>query len=129
MDNAGEIATRARKFAEADGNIHFGWILKGRAVQDVWDLPGWFYGTTLRIYDPEMDAWHILWNEPVRQYYTHMIGRPEGADIVQLGKNKQGRDIRWSFREITDNSFRWIGEVRTEAGEWFRQSDLAVRRG
>src|SRR5262245_34856951 len=36
------------------GEIHFGWVLEGRAIQDVWILPGFFYGTTLRVYDPDM---------------------------------------------------------------------------
>jgi hypothetical protein len=30
------------------GEIHFGWVLEGRAIQDVWILPGVFHGTTLR---------------------------------------------------------------------------------
>jgi hypothetical protein len=42
------------------GEIYFGWALEGRAIQDVWMLPGVFYGTTPRIYDPNIDAWHIL---------------------------------------------------------------------
>ena len=46
------------------GEIHFAWVLEGRAIQDVWILPGVFYGTTLRIYDPGIDAWHILWSDP-----------------------------------------------------------------
>ena len=116
------------KFVEAEGTIVFGWVLGGRAVQDVWDLRGFFYGTTLRIYDPEIDAWHILWNEPVRQYYTHLIGRVCGEEIVQTGKNKEGRDIRWRFTEMTDNTFRWFGEVMNPDGSWFRQSDIRARR-
>ena len=38
------------------GSIHFGWVLEGRAIQDVWILPGVFHGTTLRVYDPGLDA-------------------------------------------------------------------------
>jgi catechol 2,3-dioxygenase-like lactoylglutathione lyase family enzyme len=45
------------------GEIHVGWVLQGRAIQDVWILPGVFYGTTLRVYDPTIDAWHILWSD------------------------------------------------------------------
>jgi len=55
---------------EGPGEIHFGWVLEGRAIQDVWILPGIFYGTTLRVYDPDLDAWHILWCDPLRQFYT-----------------------------------------------------------
>lgn len=79
------------------GEIHFGWVLEGRAVQDVWILPGVFCGTTLRVYDPGIDAWHILWSDPLRQHYARQIGRAQGADIVQLGTNDAGEAVRWSF--------------------------------
>src|SRR5215208_1053139 len=58
-----------------EGEIHFAWVLEGRAIQDVWILPGIFFGTTLRIYDPGLDAWHILWSDPLKQLYTRQIGR------------------------------------------------------
>src|SRR5215831_10192934 len=66
------------------GQIHFGWVLEGRAIQDVWIIPrraerrpgmpampvaGNWYGTTLRVYDPGLDAWHILWSDPATQVY------------------------------------------------------------
>jgi hypothetical protein len=34
---------------EARGEIHAGWVLEGRAIQDVWIFPGAFYGSTLRV--------------------------------------------------------------------------------
>jgi hypothetical protein len=49
------------------GEVHFGWILDGRAVQDVWmtydekskrAIP---VGTTIRVYDPSTDAWQSTW--------------------------------------------------------------------
>ena len=48
------------------------------------------YGTTLRTYDPRIDAWHIQWTDPVTQTYFTMIGRKEGDTIVQLGKSPDG---------------------------------------
>jgi hypothetical protein len=111
------------------GEIHFGWVLEGRAIQDVWILPGVFYGTTLRVYDPTIDAWHILWNDPVRQYYSRQIGRAQGSDIVQLGKNDAGETLRWSFTQITPDSFRWTGERSRNDGEtWQLQADYRARR-
>jgi hypothetical protein len=111
------------------GEIRFGWALEGRAIQDVWILPGVFYGTTLRIYDPGIDAWHIIWSDPLRQYYTRQIGRAQGADIVQLGKTDTGVAVRWTFTEITPDSFRWLGE-RSADGEmtWELQADFRARR-
>ena len=63
------------------GEIHFGWVLEGRAIQDVWILPGLFYGTTLRVYDPGIDAWHIQWSDPVQQFYSRQIGRAGPASV------------------------------------------------
>jgi hypothetical protein len=109
------------------GEVHAGWVLEGRAIEDVWILPGTFYGTTLRVYDPGIDAWHILWSDPVRQYYARQIGRARGNDIVQEGKNDAGEAIRWSFTEITPNSFRWRGERAADDG-WRLQAEFFARR-
>src|SRR5436190_11702721 len=80
----------------AHGEIHAGWVLQGRAIQDVWMVPrlnerrpglqplpgaGNWYGTTLRIYDPNLDAWRILWNDPAINFFTQQTGRPDGPDI------------------------------------------------
>jgi hypothetical protein len=113
----------------ARGEIHAGWVLEGRAIQDVWILPGFFYGTTLRIYDPSIDAWHILWSDPLKQLYRRQIGRARGNDIVQDGQDDKGAAVRWSFSEITPNSFRWRGERSPDDGAtWQLQAEFIVRR-
>ena len=110
------------------GEIYFRWVLEGRAIQDVWILHGSFYGTTLRIYDPGLDAWHILWSDPVRQYYSRQLGRRQGNDIVQLG-TQDGVTRRWSFTDIRPDSFRWLGEVSTDEGKtWRLDSDYRATR-
>jgi catechol 2,3-dioxygenase-like lactoylglutathione lyase family enzyme len=111
------------------GTIAFGWILEGRAIQDVWILPGFFHGTTLRIYDPGLDAWHILWSDPLKQYFTRQIGRANGKDIVQEGRNDAGDLTRWRFTDITPDSFCWIGERSPDDGAtWHRQAVYQARR-
>ena len=111
------------------GEVHAGWVLAGRAIQDVWILPGFFHGTTLRIYDPGRDAWHILWNDPLKQYYARQIGRPRGDAIVQEGINDAGEATRWSFSDITPNGFRWRGERSCDGGAtWELQAELMFRR-
>jgi hypothetical protein len=111
------------------GEIHFGWVLQGRAIQDVWIFPGAFFGSTLRVYDPGLDAWHILWSDPVKNYFTRQIGRARGQDIEQNGTNEQGEPIRWSFTDITRNSFHWIGE-RAPPGstEYQLQAEFFAKR-
>lgn len=111
------------------GTIHFGWVLEGRAIQDVWILPGVFHGTTLRVYDPGLDAWHILWSDPLRQFYARQVGRAVGAEIVQEGTDGAGTPIRWRFTEIAPDSFLWIGERSFDGGAtWERQTEFRARR-
>jgi hypothetical protein len=109
---------------EGSGEIHFGWILEGRAIQDVWMIPrlaerphaapfpvaGNWFGTTIRVYDPDIGAWRIYWFDPARNTFRHQIGRQRGQDIVQEGKTESGALSRWSFTRITPNSFHWLGE-------------------
>jgi hypothetical protein len=114
------------------GEWHFGWVLEGRAIQDVWIVPPRgarpgdaaaqvnSYGTTLRTYDPRIDAWQIQWTDPVTQTYLTMIGRKVGQDIVQLGQGPGGTLIRWSFSEITPQSFHWRGEISADDGATWR---------
>jgi hypothetical protein len=114
---------------ERPGEIGFAWVLQGRAIQDVWILPDFFYGTTLRVYDPGIDAWHILWSDPLRQFYSQQIGRAHGPDIVQLGKSDDGTDTRWSFTDITADSFRWLAKFSTDGGTtWRLRAEFKCRR-
>ena len=111
------------------GEVHAGWVLEGRAIQDVWILPGVFHGTTLRVYDPGRDAWHIIWSDPLRQYYGRQLGRAAGDDIVQIGSNDAGETTRWSFCDITPDSFVWRGERSRDGGAtWQLQAEFRIRR-
>jgi hypothetical protein len=111
------------------GEIYADWVLDGRAIQDVWILPGFFYGTTLRIYDPGLDAWHILWSDPLKQYYARQIGRARGKDIVQEGRDDTGDATRWTFTDIMPNAFQWRGERSRDGGaSWRLRAEFSVRR-
>jgi hypothetical protein len=131
---------------KSTGEVHFGWVLEGRAIQDVWITPprgkragaaeqpvtSNFYGTTLRIYDPGRDLWHIFWFDPVKQFYTRQIGRADGADILQLTVDETPAR-RWRFTEITPDSFHWIADVAVpdsppEKQNWSRQVEFFARR-
>jgi hypothetical protein len=135
----GSWALDVRQFAEdgserrREGEWHFGWALEGRAIQDVWIVPSRgaqragnaaanvnSYGTTLRIFDPRIDAWRVQWFDPVTQNFSQMVGRAEGDDIVQHGTAEDGRLIRWRFLEITDDSFLWRGEISSDRGTNWR---------
>ena len=106
---------------------------KARANSDVWSpkrpAPSTMYGATLRIFDPGIGGWHIIWNDPLNQDHSRQIGRAEGKDIVQLGDDSRGLKTRWRFTEITANSFHWIGEERSsESDPWQITYEHLARR-
>ena len=124
---------------ESSCEVHFGWALKGRAVQDVWIVPSRtlrapdeaerMYGTTLRIYDPQNDHWQIIFVDPVRQKYDRMTGREVGADIVQEYRDAMGAICQWCFTEIEADSFHWIGRESTdERKTWRLTGEFYLRR-
>jgi hypothetical protein len=123
------------------GEAHFAWVLEGRAVQDVWIMPGRSertselgkannsYGTTLRVWDGTIQAWRVTWINPVTGARAELIGRQIGKDIVQVGTHADGTPIRWIFSEITADSFRWTGEALNPDGKtWKLQGEFRAMR-
>ena len=85
-----------------------------------------WYGTTLRVYDPSLRAWRITWRDPSRGVFMDQIARRVGQDIVQEGKGPDGATYRWTFREITTDSFHWTGEIQPPNHTiWTLQVDIA----
>jgi N-acetylneuraminic acid mutarotase len=70
------------------------------------------YGTTLRSWDPSVQAWRIACTSPVRGHHEEQVGRWNGKDILQEGSRGDGTRTRWTFTEITADSFHWRGEAR-----------------
>lgn len=123
------------------GEAHFGWALEGRAIQDVWIMPRLaertpnldkrmnMYGTTLRVWDPSIQAWRITWINPAGDHREEQIGRWSGKNIVQIGVRPDGTPTRWMFSEITPNSFHWTGEALNPDGHtWKLEGDFRVTR-
>ncbi len=123
------------------GEVHFGWVLEGRAVQDVWIMPprsertaesdktNNMYGTTLRVWDPAIQAWHITWINPITGHREEQIGHRRGKDIVQVGARPDGTPTRWMFTEITPDSFHWTGESLLPDGKtWKLEGEFRAKR-
>ena len=124
------------------GEVHANWVLEGRAVQDVWIMPRRtdrraanrdknlnMYGTTLRIWDSTIEAWRITWHNPAGDHHEQQIGRWRGTDIVQIGTRPDGTTTRWTFRDITRDSFHWLGEALGQNGAtWRLEGEFRARR-
>jgi hypothetical protein len=126
---------------QTTGEAHVAWVLEGRAVQDVFINPrrsergpdspkfaNWF-GTTLRIYDPSIHAWRVNWFNTHDGIRAELIGRRQGNKIVQEGNFPDGTPIRWTFSEVTTDSFRWRGErLEPDGKTWRLQVEFRGKR-
>jgi hypothetical protein len=120
--------------------VHFAWVLDGRAVQDTWITPArkdrgsapdtglnW-YGSTLRAFDSKSQSWHAAWTDPVSQLRIELEGRRQGDDIVQIG-TRGGWPIRWSFSDIRNDSLLWRGHIlETDGVTWRLEAEVRLRR-
>jgi len=122
-------------WVKSRGELHWGWILGGRAVQDVWmtidektqrPIPD---GTTVRFYDPKIEAWRSIWISPTQRAVKTFVARKIGDEIVLEGLNPEGYPVKWIFSEITPTSFRWHAEETHDNGKtWFLREEMQIRR-
>ncbi len=123
-----------------DGEWHFAWVLEGRAVQDIWIVPPrekrgagnlYEYGTTIRFYDPTIDAWRSTWHGPMVKCVIPFIGRQVGDEIVLEGRHWQNVDwpMHWIFSDITGYTFEWRNMISQDGGTtWEKVLGFAARR-
>jgi hypothetical protein len=128
----------------ARGEVHFGWVLEGRAIQDVWIFPARDlraqplppqaeYGTTVRMYHPATDTWKVCWAGPQGGAFTTLLGRPSGNEIVLETETPEGHPMKWIFSKIEPfdrpSTFEWRREVSRDAGRtWTREIEMKMRR-
>lgn len=120
------------------GEWHFGWILGGRAVADVWMVPSRpeldagaalvGHGVTVRIREPATGTWKISWSNALTGVAMTLSGRREADEIVQRGAEPDGTPARWIFGDITTDSFRWRNEVSDDGGVRWRVKQTFVAR-
>jgi hypothetical protein len=121
------------------GELYFGWVLGGRAIQDVWMVPGSgqpgegkpplaFHGSTIRFYDAAIGAWRSTWIEPLNGRVRRFIGRPTGDEIV-LVSDEDDPQLRWRFTDILPDSFRWRGDMSRDGGAtWELEEEMRATR-
>jgi hypothetical protein len=122
------------------GEWHFGWVLEGLAVQDVWICPSHAHraatgarreevGTSLRFYDRDLGAWRSTWIGPGRGVVGTFTARAEGDEIVLRTARDDGTLWRWTFSNLTADAFDWRNERSSDAGEtWTLAQTFAARR-
>jgi hypothetical protein len=105
------------------GEVLFGWILDGYALQDIflsYPKPGSTderkMVTGVRFVDPKTDKWTLMFSAPSFAAAVRMEGGAEGNRIVLRGRDDKGDFLRWSFNDIQPDSFVWRGETSHDGG-------------
>jgi uncharacterized protein len=121
--------------SRASGELRFGWIIDGRALQDIWiTYPKGpeeerLIGTSLRFFDAKTRMWRVVFVLPALDLLTTVEGRAEGDRIVLEGQASDGSQRRWSFNDIRPNSFVWRGEKSRDGGKtWKRREEHHMKR-
>jgi hypothetical protein len=117
------------------GELEFGWVLDGRAIQDLWiTYPKQGekergIGTTIRFFDDRSRSWRVVFVGPKHNAIQIMQGGLEGDRIVLRGTDEEGSALRWSFNDIQTASFTWRGEKSRDGGKtWRLEEEHRMRR-
>jgi uncharacterized protein len=118
------------------GDVTFGWIVDGRAMQDVWigepadgEKTERSIGTSIRFLDADSGLWNVLWFAPEAGIVTTVKGGEVGDRVVLEGENPDGSLRRWSFNDIRPESFVWRGErSNDEEKTWHLTAEYRMTR-
>jgi hypothetical protein len=124
----------------AEGDWEFAYALEGRAVIDVWQVPGRRVlggaarapqqecGLCVRIWDPRLQLWRFTFHGTACGDVVHMYAREVGNEMI-LERAEGGELIRWIFAEIRADSFSWRGEISRDGGRtWRLEQEVSARR-
>jgi hypothetical protein len=117
------------------GELEFGWVMGGRAIQDVWMTypteagKEHGIGTSLRFFDPKSKMWQVVFISPEHNAVVTVRGGTEGDRIVLRGVDEDGSMLRWSFNDIKADSFTWRGETSRDDGKtWKLEEEHHMKR-
>jgi hypothetical protein len=126
------------KTTRSSGEWIFGWVMDGRAIQDLFIIHSSearkerYMGTTLRYFDPQSRTWSATFIDPESGAVETLTGGALGEDrIVLLSQNTDGKQRRWSFDDISPDSWIFRDEASGDGGKtWrLREEDRMKRRG
>jgi hypothetical protein len=117
------------------GEVHFGWILGGIAIQDVWlgcvegSQEVTLFGTTIRFYDSKVDAWRSAWLSPLKGLVQTFIASKVNDEIVLEEQTTVGYPEKWIFSQITRRSFRRHSvETHDNGKTWLLTEEMQIQK-
>lgn len=106
------------------GEWHFSWVLDGMAVQDVIILPEYETGTTLRVYNPNTNAWDVAYCFTGK--IMRLEARKQDDKIVLTHLDNEKR--KWMFSKIEKDKFHWQDVSVKNGGNWRADFDIYAER-
>jgi hypothetical protein len=121
---------------QRSGEYIVGWVLDGRALQDVWIVypsaarkEREVY-TTLHYLDPKSGAWRATFVDPEAASVLRFTGRALAQDRFALeSQDIDGKQTRWSYNDVRHDSFVWRDEESSDGGQtWRLRSEYHMKR-
>ena len=124
------------KVLHRTGELVIGWVLDGRAIQDIWVVNPWGSHTErevftdVRYFDPKSGTWPAIFVDPQAASVARFTGGAVGDDRIVLDSPDLGHEhTRWSFNEIRPDAFSFRDEASDDGGKsWRLQSDYHMKR-
>jgi hypothetical protein len=118
------------------GEFIVGWVLDGRAVQDLWIVNPSAAGkdrevyTTLYYFEPKSRTWHATFVDPEDASVLSFTGGAAGNDrFVLETQDVNSKQTRWSFNDVRADSFIWRDEQSSDGGKtWRLKSEYHMSR-
>jgi hypothetical protein len=126
------------KETRSSGEWIFGWVMDGRAIQDLFIIhpsatrKERYIGTTLRYFDSKSATWSVTFVDPENGAVETLTGGAVGDDrIVLLSHDEDGKERRWSLEDIRPDSWVFRDEGTHDGGKTWRllEVDHLTRRG
>jgi hypothetical protein len=118
------------------GEFIVGWVMDGRAIQDLWIVnPSGkrkereVY-TDLHYFDAKTGTWRATFVDPEHGSVARFTGGPVGNDrFVLETQDMNSEQTRWSFNDIRPESFVWRDEASSDGGKtWRLQAEYRMKR-
>lgn len=88
--------------------------MPSRAQRPINPQPDAEYGTTIRIYEPASGTWDIFYG--CVGTALRLTAHKEAEEIVLVQNGEEA--MRYVFSQMSEASFSWRKELRSDAGLW-----------
>jgi len=118
------------------GEFMVGWIMDGKALQDLWIVDPWGQHkdrevyTDVHYFDPKSRTWHSASVDPQDGSVARLTASEVRTDRFVLKTNELGSgQTRWSFSDVRPDSFTWRDEGSSDGGKtWKLRSEYHMKR-